>query len=149
MIRQFKHLGLWRGDYLFKGRKITVILPEKHEAWMALIDIVAIEAGGLRTSPAGGGAGNTGSPGRGKFTAARLDPNAIDQRQKGHRIARGLADSPERRAPNLPHPLPVYGEGILKVSGRCRWRRLVVRHHTETFQMLWMRRRKPYGERYR
>lgn len=45
MIRQFKHIGLWRGDYVFKGRKITVIQPEKHEAWMALIDIVAIEAG--------------------------------------------------------------------------------------------------------
>lgn len=45
MIRQFKHIGPWRADYVFKGRKITAIMPEKHEAWMALIDIVAIEAG--------------------------------------------------------------------------------------------------------
>lgn len=45
MIRKFKHLGLWRGDYVFKGRKITTIMPEKHEAWQALIEIVAIEAG--------------------------------------------------------------------------------------------------------
>lgn len=48
MIRLFKHLKLWRADYVLRGEKITVIAPKKNEAWRELIEIVAIEAKNLR-----------------------------------------------------------------------------------------------------
>jgi hypothetical protein len=44
MIRQWKHIKVWRADYFFQGRKITSVAHHKHEAWANLIEIVAIEA---------------------------------------------------------------------------------------------------------
>lgn len=46
MIRQFGKLQFYRADcYLIdSGRTLTAVMPTKHEAWMALIEIVAITA---------------------------------------------------------------------------------------------------------
>lgn len=44
MICRYSHLDLWKADHFLGGRKITAIMPTRHEAWQALIEIVAIEA---------------------------------------------------------------------------------------------------------
>lgn len=46
MIRRWGNLKFYRADcYLSdSGRKLTAVMPTKHEAWQALIEIVAIEA---------------------------------------------------------------------------------------------------------
>lgn len=44
MIRRYQHLPFYRADCHFKGRVFTSVMLTKHEAWRALIEIVAIEA---------------------------------------------------------------------------------------------------------
>lgn len=44
MIRRYRHLRVYRADCFFNGRMFTAVMPKKNEAWMALIEIITVEA---------------------------------------------------------------------------------------------------------